>query len=79
MRGVESLPVTSATIADMAPSYSAPSVSPVTPAASFSSISSHAILPISIVASIIFGILLLMRPAAPCVESVAGPIRTDIA
>lgn len=78
MRGAESLPVTFATIADLAPSYSLPSVSPIAPT-SISGISSRAILPISIVASILFGLLLLMRPAAHYVESVAGPIRTDIA
>lgn len=78
MRGAESLPVTFATIADLASSHSLPSVSPAIPA-SISGISSRAILPISIVASILFGLLLLMRPAAHVVESAAGPIRTDIA
>lgn len=80
MRGAQSLPVTSAAIADMVPSDSMPSVSltAASPIASNSSISSRSILPISIVVSIISGLLLLMRPAAHYVESVAGPIRTDI-
>lgn len=75
MRGAESLLVTSPAFAGTTRSYSAPSISPV---ASFT-ITSVSILPISIVVSIISGLLLLMRPAARYVESVAGPTRTDIA
>lgn len=79
MRGAESLTVTPATFAAVAPSFSAPSVSPFTPAASFASISPRTILPFGIVASIISGLLLLRRPAAHYVESVAGLELTDIA
>ena len=79
MRRAESLSVTPAMFAAVAPSCSMPSVSPVTPAASIVSISPRTILPFSIVASIISGLLLLRRPAAHYVESEAGLNLTDIA
>jgi hypothetical protein len=77
MRGAESLSVPSAMSADTAHSVSAPFVSSL--AASKNIISSRVILSISIVVSIFSGLLLLMRPAAHAVESVAGLTLTDIA
>lgn len=77
MRGAESLSVPSAMFADTAHSFSAPFVSPTS--TSKNTISSRVILPISIVVSIFSGLLLLMRPAAHYVESVAGLTLTDIA
>jgi len=79
MRGAESLTVIPATFAVVASGYSVPSVFPVAPITSFVSASSRAILPFGIVASIISGLLLLMRPAARYVESAAGLTQTDIA
>lgn len=71
MRGAESLSVTSAAFAGTTHSHSALIATPIT-----SIISSVSILPtsfISVVVSILSGLLLLMRPAARYVEVAAGP------